>query len=822
VVCLDSDEIVPLKINGDLQLVKIGKFIDQHLIPPSIQPCHLDVEVIGLNEQYKATTVPVKKFLKLNAPESLLRVTLEGGREITLTPDHPSYVLDNGKLMVRETRLLKRGDFLPVMLSIPSSSKQYQFDFIEILLNQLSGDALDKWRVRGSILKTAITKYRDVIVTALSQGSHTVQALSQWQRQGYIPLRYFKLLNLPVEKHQQLQIGRGRRKGGLVQWIPATVPLDEDLAFLLGYFVGDGSATRNMIRLDVNAEDRVLRKRIGRIISTIFGVKGHVRKEPQAHMHVIQINSIALAELMEKAFLIGPTARRGRLQIPFYIFNTPKAVRYEFLAGLIASDGSIDKFRNVITINTKSEKLLNQLGYLALTLDADFLLHRSKREGLAHAFRITGKRSLITIQAHSFLKNKHEQILSTKSASQRPSSRIRGMPVEETLLRQLARKYRTVRNPRVDSRERTQRTPAKIQITKLLAKSTLSKSDQEQLILIKQLIESDIGFAKVTKITKVEPSSKYVYCFEVDSPLAGFVAGKGGVFTHNCFGYLGFRASRFGRVEAYECVTAFSRRVLLETKAVCEQRGFQVLHGIVDCVWLQKPGASVDDYIKVGDAICDATGLDIEFEGRYRWIMFLPCRGQSYGALTRYCGVKEDGTIKVRGIELRRRDTPPLIKQLQLDLITCMAGAEDRDEMLDLLPQLLDIVADYVDRVHSGTVAAEDLVITQNISRAPGDYQQQCSQAIAAELAIRYGQELHPGQPVRYVHTDAKAQHPHRRVALPHTSAATQYDKDKYTELLLRATDTLLSTLGWNYDRLTEYFSEKASQGVLDAYLQTR
>ncbi|MFW9983964.1 MAG: DNA polymerase domain-containing protein [Candidatus Odinarchaeota archaeon] len=286
------------------------------------------------------------------------------------------------------------------------------------------------------------------------------------------------------------------------------------------------------------------------------------------------------------------------------------------------------------------------------------------------------------------------------------------------------------------------------------------------------------------------------------------------------FGYLGFRASRFGRVEAYECVTAFSRRVLLQTKAVSEQRGFQVLHGIVDCVWLQKSGATVDDYLAVGEAIQEKTGLPIEFEGRYRWIMFLPCRNQPYGALTRYCGVKEDGTIKVRGIELRRRDTPPYIKQLQLDLLTCLAGAEDADEMQEMLPQLLDIVKGYLERLHNGDVAIDDLVITQNISRSPGEYQQQCSQAIAAELAVRYGQDIQPGQPVRYVHTDAQSRYPLRRVALPHTSAATHYDKDKYAQLLLRATDTLLTPLGWNYDRLVEHFNEKPIQTILDPYIR--
>ncbi len=286
------------------------------------------------------------------------------------------------------------------------------------------------------------------------------------------------------------------------------------------------------------------------------------------------------------------------------------------------------------------------------------------------------------------------------------------------------------------------------------------------------------------------------------------------------FGYLGFRASRFGRVEAYECVTAFSRRVLLQTKAVCEQRGFQVLHGIVDCVWLQKPGATVDDYLAVGEAIQEKTGLQMDFEGRYRWIMFLPCRNQPYGALTRYCGVKEDGTIKVRGIELRRRDTPPYIKQLQMDLLTCLAGAEDAEEMQEMLPQLLDIVKDYLERLHNGDVATDELIITQNISRSPGEYQQQCSQAIAAELAVRYGQDIQPGQPVRYVYTDAQSRHPLRRVALQHTSAATHYDTDKYTELLLRATDTLLKPLGWNYERLTEHFSDKPIQTALDPYIQ--
>ncbi len=281
------------------------------------------------------------------------------------------------------------------------------------------------------------------------------------------------------------------------------------------------------------------------------------------------------------------------------------------------------------------------------------------------------------------------------------------------------------------------------------------------------------------------------------------------------FGYLGFRAARFGRVEAYECVTAYARQVLLQTKALCEHKGFRVLHGIVDCVWLQKPGTTVEDYVELSDAIHEATKLEIEFEGRYRWIMFLPCRGQAYGALTRYCGAKEDGTIKVRGIELRRSDTPPFVKQFQHDLLTRMAGADDAEELQHLVPELLLIADEYIERLRNRDVSIEELAITQHISQAPEDYQQQCSQAIAAELTIRYGQELHPGQCVSYVHTNSHARHPLRRVALPDTPDAANYDTEKYIELLLRAADTLLAPLGWNYEKLLHHFSGAPQQTLL-------
>ncbi len=51
-----------------------------------------------------------------------------------------------------------------------------------------------------------------------------------------------------------------------------------------------------------------------------------------------------------------------------------------------------------------------------------------------------------------------------------------------------------------------------------------------------------------------------------------------------CFGYLGYKNARFGKIEAHESVNAFSRDALLTAKEVAERAGFRLLHAIVDAL----------------------------------------------------------------------------------------------------------------------------------------------------------------------------------------------------------------------------------------------
>src|SRR5438094_9537984 len=113
-----------------------------------------------------------------------------------------------------------------------------------------------------------------------------------------------------------------------------------------------------------------------------------------------------------------------------------------------------------------------------------------------------------------------------------------------------------------------------------------------------KLLDSDIGFVAVKEIEKIESSSRFVYCFEIsdDENFPAFFTGSGGVLVHNSFGYLGCKNARFGKIDAHIATCAFSRHVRKQAVAIAEAHGLQLVHAIVDSMWLRKLSATAEEY----------------------------------------------------------------------------------------------------------------------------------------------------------------------------------------------------------------------------------
>lgn len=220
-----------------------------------------------------------------------------------------------------------------------------------------------------------------------------------------------------------------------------------------------------------------------------------------------------------------------------------------------------------------------------------------------------------------------------------------------------------------------------------------------------------------------------------------------------CFGYLGYKNARFGLIGSHEAVTAGGREALLCAKEAAEDEGFEILHMYVDGLWIRRQDCTrPQDFQPVQEKITRRTGLPIALDGVYRWIVFLPSRVDSRVPVgNRYFGVFQDGTIKVRGLDARRRDTPTWVANAQMALIEHLAQAPDAGLLAGYLPGAVELLRQALRQLRAGQVAPEDLLVAQRLTRAPEKYANPSPAAQAALQLRAAGKEPQPGQCVRFL-----------------------------------------------------------------------
>ncbi|MGN6614659.1 MAG: DNA polymerase domain-containing protein [Candidatus Nitrosocosmicus sp.] len=275
------------------------------------------------------------------------------------------------------------------------------------------------------------------------------------------------------------------------------------------------------------------------------------------------------------------------------------------------------------------------------------------------------------------------------------------------------------------------------------------------------------------------------------------------------FGYLGFSNSKFGRIDAHIAVCAFARDILLKTSKVLETFGFEIIHGIVDSIWIKKrntaennnsikcDGDTIIIYENLKKEIEDKTGFSISFEGTYRWIVFDSSKKEKYDdadlmvlpALNRYFGVFKYGALKTRGIELRRHDTPSLFVKFQLELLKKISSVEGIDEIKIIMPDLENIYKKYMDLIYYRKIHFSELVFTKRISKDSDGYinnRRNTIESCVINTLFDYGKSLSAGEEIKYIITDFYNKNPIKRAIPIELSQVLDpiYDTTRYCKLL--------------------------------------
>ena len=283
-----------------------------------------------------------------------------------------------------------------------------------------------------------------------------------------------------------------------------------------------------------------------------------------------------------------------------------------------------------------------------------------------------------------------------------------------------------------------------------------------------------------------------------------------------CFGFLGYKNARYGRIEAHEAVTKGGREVLLRAKEVAESEGFEVLHMYVDALWIKKKGCSKQEHFTdVITKINLHTGLTINLDGIYRWVAFLPSKTDARIPIAnRYFGVFQSGEIKVRGVEARRRDTPIWIAAVQKEMIALLGQARTRAELSDCIQKAFCFYYSSLEKLEKNQVPVEQLVINGKVSYALEAYKASTASVRAARQMEAAGMPIKPGMRIRFVYRKGEPDVFAWDLGKP--IDPSEVNKPKYVELLAKAGSAVLAPFGISEALFREWSENRSIQLKFD------
>jgi DNA polymerase elongation subunit (family B) len=258
------------------------------------------------------------------------------------------------------------------------------------------------------------------------------------------------------------------------------------------------------------------------------------------------------------------------------------------------------------------------------------------------------------------------------------------------------------------------------------------------------------------------------------------------------YGYSGCWANRFGNYDTFMEINRVARDTLVESMNVARASGFRTIYGNNDSLFLRKPTATRDDYEGLAVRIAGRVGLPMALENHFRLLVLLPQKdGSGLGAVNRYYGVTFDGELVCRGIELRRRDSPPYVKRVQREAIEALLSCDSPGEMLTWgLERAQAAIEDACRRLKEGEVPEEELRISTALRRDTKDYRAKAPHVAAAEAMEIAGNQMGAGSLVDYVYVDAGNDNPFRRVRPAVYGGGV--DVDKYVSLVREAGRSVL------------------------------
>jgi len=333
-----------------------------------------NIQIFSLNPiTFRLEARPIAAFVKREATPYLLCVRTRSGREVTATPCHPLFTLENGQLQALKAEELKVGARLALPRRLSVQGKEVQLPPFEII-EQFGDD-------KGMSVPTS---------AGLREWADTVRprfrTWLEWSRTAKIP--HTQLNNLrkgnSIEISALLRLARaaelappldGRLKARFATPISLPSRFTAELARFLGLLIAEGYILPE--RVEFINSDTILNNVFQDLSRSLFGIEAGRHPHSNFKAEDVTLRSRTLVLALERVFKIQANSGSAKKEMPPQLFQCDDEIKWAFLSGLFEGDAHIHllssttkrtKKQAYIEYTTASRRLADQVVSLLLRL----------------------------------------------------------------------------------------------------------------------------------------------------------------------------------------------------------------------------------------------------------------------------------------------------------------------------------------------------------------------------------------------------------------------------------------------------------------------
>lgn len=533
-VTADTPALIFDKKEKQLRLIRIGEFIEKECDDTE----RYQIPAYDLRRR-SFSLRDIKKTIRHPLRTSLYEVKTFHGYTVRCTADHSMFVFRNGALITLPTKHIQPGDYAVLPASMPRTNSALVIDTIESLrtaseLPHLSvrvplsvihnappeswiDIAREEWQClksrreeagisryamseRINVYKTVIQQWEEKTDNVMPRVHGFLQYLAALGLNTSVPETIFKksYLYVPLTLMKNLPPRSKVYLSNHSDVVKTKFTLDEDLAYLLGWFIGDGCAgfiqgSPNRFIISLGKDKKRYYRELKRVIERVLGVSPGLDARTDFSTD-LYFHSFSFKMLLRELHLLGKKAHQKF--VPNVLYNAKPEIQKSFLRGFLESDGSI-------IVKYYNNRPTVRLSYTTAS--------RVLAEGIIVLYRQLG----VLPSFSSRLSKTHPRSDGVMIKSNYPGCLINITGIKDLEAMRNVWQYH--------------KNAVKLDAYLKSAKRELASKHKDRII------SGDALYLKIKSIKKIASSESFVYDFSIAAD-ENFVAGAGGFLLHNTDG----------------------------------------------------------------------------------------------------------------------------------------------------------------------------------------------------------------------------------------------------------------------------------------------